>query len=152
MSQREGPRVIFLRKICRSGPQPRPESSGSRCIESWPPPPPLRAWRDPPPPPASLPAVKSCPGSSFPRGFGPRAIPALIPSQDSQTRTGKEALALFALWERCSVHSPLRGTGRGVMGVEIPASSLEGASSPSISLFPPSFPWAPPPGSSTKVC
>ena len=50
MSQREGPRVIFLRKICRSGPQPRPESSGSRCIESWPPPPPLRAWREPPPP------------------------------------------------------------------------------------------------------
>lgn len=116
LSRREGTRVTFLRKICRSGPQPRPESSDSAALSHGlqPPAPLLGPWRgDPPPQPNSSPAQGSPSG-----GVRERAIPATPPpSRDSVTTTWKEALALFALWERCSLFGlqapPRHGVGAG---------------------------------------
>lgn len=142
LSRREGPRVTFLRKICRSGPQPRPESSDSAALSHGlqPPAPLLGPWRGDPPPTK----LKPCPGLSF-RGSQGESDPP--PPPDSVTSTWKEALALFALWERCLLfgsqapprHGVGAGRGWGVVhadGCGNPREHRGGASSPPMSPFP----------------
>lgn len=108
MSRREGLRVTFLRKICRSGPQPRPESSGCATLSHATPPPPTPELGGPPPPPV-LPRGPGQSGTGEGSDFPPES-----PSQDSLTPMWKEALALFALWGHYSIHRPSEvGDGGG---------------------------------------
>ena len=147
MSRRGGPGVTPLRKICRSGPQPRLESSGPAALSHGLHPRPWELGGDPPHPDTEVLAR-----ILRPQG-GQRSHPPQ-PSPRQPTPTKKAALAFIrSVGTLCfSRGPPPWHGGRGGDGERgNPGEHPGGGVVPHLLPSSPSFSWGAPPGSSTHV-